>query len=62
MPSLRDPFAHATVAQHFQAYEGKPLIIPAEAASLKLEYLKWSGGIVREDLSHPLLRITAISG
>jgi hypothetical protein len=29
------------VAQHFQAYEGKPLAIPAEAAGPKAEYLEW---------------------
>ena len=40
-PSLRDPFAHATVAQHFQAYEGQPLTIPTEAADPKAEYLEW---------------------
>lgn len=33
--------AHATVAQHFQAYEGQPLIIPAEAVGPKAEYLEW---------------------
>lgn len=36
-PSLRDHFAHVTVAQHFQAYEGKPLHLPAEAAGPKPE-------------------------
>ncbi|MBS1944467.1 MAG: HNH endonuclease [Bacteroidetes bacterium] len=40
-PSLRDHFAHAVVAQHFQAYEGQPLAIPAEAAGPKPEYLEW---------------------
>lgn len=40
-PSLRDPFAHTTIAQHFQAYEGQPLAIPAEAAGPKPEYLEW---------------------
>ena len=40
-PSLRDHFADATVAQHFQAYEGQPLTIPAEAAGPKPEYLAW---------------------
>ncbi|MBK9289278.1 MAG: HNH endonuclease [Flavobacteriales bacterium] len=40
-PSLRDHFAHATVAQHFQAYEGKPLSIPAEAAGPSLN--TWPG-------------------
>ena len=40
-PSLRDHFADATAAQHFQAFEGKPLAIPAEAAGPKPEYLAW---------------------
>lgn len=40
-PSLRDHFADATMAQHFKAYEGKPLAIPAEAAGPKPEYLAW---------------------
>ncbi len=40
-PSLRDHFAHAVVAQHFQAYEGQPMAIPAEAAGPKPEYLEW---------------------
>lgn len=40
-PSLRDHFADATVAQSFQAFEGKPLAIPAEAAGPKAEYLEW---------------------
>lgn len=40
-PSLRDHFAHATVAQHFKTYEGKPLAVPAEAAGPKPEYLAW---------------------
>ena len=40
-PSLRDHFADATAAQHFKAYEGKPLAIPAEAAGPKPEYLAW---------------------
>ncbi len=39
--ALRDHFTHATVAQHFQAYEGQPLAIPAEAAGPKPEYLAW---------------------
>lgn len=38
---LKDHFAHATVAQHFQAYEGKPLAVPAEAAGPKAEFLAW---------------------
>lgn len=40
-PSLRDHFAEATVGQHFKAYEGKPLAVPAEAAGPKPEYLEW---------------------
>ncbi|MBK8497519.1 MAG: HNH endonuclease [Flavobacteriales bacterium] len=40
-PSLRDHFAHATVAQHFKTCEVKPMAIPAEAAGPKLEYLEW---------------------
>jgi putative restriction endonuclease len=40
-PSLRDHFANATVAQHFQAFEGTALNIPAEAAGPKAEYLEW---------------------
>jgi len=44
--SLRDHFAEATVARHFQAYEGKPLSIPVEAAGPKPEYLAWH----REDV------------
>jgi putative restriction endonuclease len=40
-PSLRDHFANATVAQHFKAYEGQPLALPAEAAGPKPEYLEW---------------------
>ena len=39
--ALKDHFTHATVAQHFKAYEGKPLAIPAEAAGPKPEYLEW---------------------
>lgn len=38
---VRDHFAEATVSQNFKAYEGKPLDIPAEAASPKAEYLEW---------------------
>jgi hypothetical protein len=38
---VRDHFADATAAQHFQSYEGKPLAIPAEAAGPKAEYLAW---------------------
>lgn len=40
-PSLRDHFAHATVAQHFKAHAGQPLNLPAEAAGPKPEYLAW---------------------
>lgn len=40
-PSLRDHFADATVAQHFQAYEGQPLSLPAEAAGPRPEYLAY---------------------
>lgn len=29
------------MAQHFKAYEGKPLTFPAEAAGPKAEYLAW---------------------
>lgn len=36
--SLRDHFADATLAQHFQAYEDTPLDLPAEAAGPKPEY------------------------
>lgn len=39
--ALKDHFAHATVAQHFQSYEGQPLSLPAEAAGPKPEYLAW---------------------
>lgn len=37
--ALKDHFAHATIAQHFQAYEGQPLALPAETAGPKPEYL-----------------------
>ena len=40
-PALHDHFPHAAAAQHFKAYEGKPLAIPAEAAGPKAEYLEW---------------------
>ena len=40
-PSLRDHFAHATVAQHFKTYEGQPLTLPPEAAGPKPEYLEY---------------------
>lgn len=40
-PALRDHFVHATVAQHFQAYEGKPLILPAESPGPKSEHLDY---------------------
>jgi hypothetical protein len=36
-----DHFADATAAQHFKAYEGKPLAIHAEVAGPKPEYLAW---------------------
>ena len=39
--SLRDHFAHATVAQSFKTYEGQPLTFPAEAAGPKAEYLEY---------------------
>lgn len=39
--ALSDHFANATVIQHFQAYEGKPLTLPAEAAGPKPEYLAY---------------------
>lgn len=39
--SLRDHFTHAITAQHFQAYEGQPLSLPAEAAGPKPEYLEY---------------------
>ena len=39
--ALKDHFTDATVAQHFQAYDGKPLTFPAEAADPKAEYLEW---------------------
>lgn len=39
--ALKDHFANATVARHFQTYEGKPLTIPAEAAGPKPEYMAW---------------------
>lgn len=40
-PSLRDHFTNATVSQSFEAYEGKPLTLPAEAAGPKSEYLEY---------------------
>lgn len=40
-PSLRDHFAETTVSQSFKTYEGKPLILPAEAAGPKAEYLEY---------------------
>lgn len=39
--ALRDHFADATIAQHFKAYEGKPLTFPAEAAGPKAECLEY---------------------
>lgn len=38
--ALKDHFAEATVAQHFHAYEGKPLTLPPEAGP-KAEYLEY---------------------
>ena len=38
---LRDGITNATVRQHFKAYDGQPLTIPAEAAGPKAEYLEW---------------------
>lgn len=38
-PSLRDHFANATWAQFFQAFEGKLLSVPTEAAGPRPEYL-----------------------
>ena len=32
--ALKDHFAKTIIAQHFQAYEGKQLTLPAEAAGL----------------------------
>lgn len=45
-PSLRDHFAESTVTQSFQAYEGKPLAVPAETAGPKAEYLEWHLNLV----------------
>lgn len=43
------------MAQHFQAYEGKPLTIPAEAVGPKPEYLEWHRKHFRYDqCDHPL--------
>jgi putative restriction endonuclease len=39
--ALKDHFADATVSQSFQAYEGKPLTFPAEAAGPKPDYLEY---------------------
>ena len=39
--SLPRSSSGASVAQHFHAYEGQPLTIPAEAAGPKPEYLAW---------------------
>ena len=43
---IKDHFEHSIVAQHFQAYEGQPLAIPAEAAGPKPEYLEWHRNVV----------------
>lgn len=34
------------MAQQFQAYEGQPMAIPAEAAGPKPEYLAWHREVV----------------
>lgn len=39
--ALKEHFSDATVSQSFQAYEGQPLALPAEAAGPKPEYLEW---------------------
>ncbi len=39
--ALKGHFAHATIAQHFQAYEGQPLSLQLEAAGPKPEFLEW---------------------
>ncbi len=46
--SLREHFTHDSVAQHFQAHEGKPLTVPAEAAGPKPEYLEYHRSTVFE--------------
>lgn len=38
-PSLKDHYTEPAIAQHFQAYEGHPLRVPAEAMGPKPEYL-----------------------
>lgn len=42
------------MAQHFKAYEGKPLAIPAEAAGPKPEYLAWYQAIVFTRIEAPV--------
>ena len=39
--SLRDHYTSEAVAFNFRAYEGRPLILPTEAAGPKPEYLEW---------------------
>jgi len=39
--SLRDHFAHATVAEHSKTYEGRPLAVTAVAAGPKADYLEY---------------------
>ncbi len=45
-PSLREHFTNATTAQHFQAHEGRPLTIPAEASGPKEKYLEYHRSVV----------------
>lgn len=40
-PTLRDHFVHATIAQQFKAYEGRPLAIPSGSHGPKPEYLAY---------------------
>lgn len=44
-PSLKDHYTEPAIAQHFQAYEGQPLRVPAEAMGPKPEYLAHHRGI-----------------
>lgn len=37
--TLKDHFAEPAIAQHFQAYEGQPLRVPAEAMGPEPAYL-----------------------
>ncbi|MBS1545747.1 MAG: hypothetical protein JSU02_00040 [Bacteroidetes bacterium] len=39
--AIKDHYAYPTMAQHFNAYEGQPLAIPADAAGPKPAYLAW---------------------